>query len=106
MPIDLDLFVFQLSDLGVSRFALRGAVGMLKAKGALRGFLSASPGVPGPAEEEALDVVVQGGLVFGGTGRRRFFGLARSHGHLRRRAGRIGLRPDRKVILFDACGVS
>jgi hypothetical protein len=55
MPIDLDLFVFQLSDLAVCRHFLRGAVGALKAKGALRGFFSASSGVPGSPEEEALD---------------------------------------------------
>lgn len=55
MPIELDLFHFQLSDLQFSRWFLEGSVGMLKQKGAFRGFLAASSGIPGPSQEEALD---------------------------------------------------
>ncbi len=58
MAIDLDLFHFQLSDLATTRLHLDGSVAKLRASGELKGFyglFTASPEIPGPPEEEALE---------------------------------------------------
>lgn len=58
MAIDIDLFHFQLSDLETARVHLVGSVRRLKANGELKGFFglfTASPEIPGPPDEEALE---------------------------------------------------
>lgn len=54
MAVNLDLFHFQLSDLAVSRYWLSFGIKVIKERGAFRGFLVASSGIPGPPEEEGL----------------------------------------------------